>query len=393
MGGPALALDWSVSPPAVSVAEVGTEVSVMLRLRPRVALAERPAAPLDLALTMVGRAPEATCGALREAAEVLRGGLRPGDTLAWAGDGDGAHPDALFARPPSTLAEAFTAGLRRLGGDERADGRAARLLVMVNAPVMEPVDPLLRAASALTDRGAGLDLVCVHPLADLGLLTRLANLGGGEVLVPDGGGELRRLLVARVACLQDQRVLDARLELRFAPGAQPHRLFRVDPEPLFLGMVRVVDDDRRLVLDPGPVTTGTAPPAYLLTMSVPRRRVGRYLLLRGRLHDRAGGDGPWEEVAQRCSIDPAEVSLVEAGVNAARDRVEPTAWVEETAQAFNEGDGRRVSVTLERLVRHFLTLGRTPAVEEAFAMRLRFLRTGALDRAELNRLRRLATTT
>jgi hypothetical protein len=87
--------------------------------------------------------------------------------------------------------------------------------------------------------------------------------------------------------------------------------------------------------------------------------------------------------------DPLEAGWVEAGVVAARDRAEPAGWVEEAARAFLEGDHRRVANTLERLARRMLELGRSGDAHTAGDCRTRYLRTGHLDRNDLNRLRRL----
>ncbi|MCA9542095.1 MAG: hypothetical protein KC620_24530, partial [Myxococcales bacterium] len=229
--------------------------------------------------------------------------------------------------------------------------------------------------------------------ADLGLLTRLANLGGGEVCLAEPQRTLGEALVDRVNVLRDQRLLDAQLELTFSPIIQPGQLFRVDPTPVFLRNVRLNDGNRQLTVEIGPVTGSGRDPCFLLTAVLPKRRIGRYRLFDARLYAREAGDRPlWSGgVVQRCGADPLEASEVEAEVITARERVEGTAWAEEVARAYAEGDARRVSSLLDRLTRHFVTLGRERAVEQIAAMRVRFLRSGSLSRVDVNRLRRLAS--
>ena len=125
---------------------------------------------------------------------------------------------------------------------------------------------------------------------------------------------------------------------------------------------------------------------------LPKRRLGRYRLFDAQVFTRGGGEHAiWSGGAvQLCSADPLEAGEVEAAVVAARELVEVTAWSEDVARAYAEGDARRVSGILDRMVRHFVTLDRQRAVEQISQMRLRFLRSGTLSRSDVNRLRRLA---
>lgn len=392
MSGSALSLRWRVDPPVSLVTDGAVDVGTLLTLD-RSGLRDRPSLPLNLAIAQVGTPRPSRTRELRKAFERVREGIRPGDRLAFVGaSGVIDDLDAWFDKPVPTLAAALEAGARRFATVR--DGHAGtRLAVVVNTAVQEPMQPLLTAAGVLSEQAIGVELFCGHSAADLGLLTRLANLGGGETRVSQPGRSLAEAFVERVEDLRDQRALDVQIELTFSPIAQPGQLFRVAPTPVFLRNVRLGDGNRQLIIEVGPVTARGPDPAFLLTAMLPKRRIGRYRLFDARVYTRQAGERPvWSGGAvQRCSADPNEASEVEAEVVAAREQVEITAWSEDVARCYAEGDARRVSSTLDRLVRHFVTLGRKRAVEQVSQMRLRFLRSGALSRADVNRLRRLAS--
>ncbi len=387
-----LSLKWRVDPPVSLVTDGAVDVGTLLVLD-RSALAERSPLPLNLVVAQVGTPRPSRTAELRKAFARIRDGIRPGDRLSFVNQ-SGAVDDLerWFEAPVPTLAAALEAGAQRFAGIRDAH-TATRLAVLVNTAVQEPMQPLLTAAGVLSEHAIGVELFCGHSAADLGLLTRLANLGGGETRVSQPGRSLAEALVDRVDDLRDQRVLDVQVELTFSPIAQPGQLFRVAPSPIFLRNVRLGDGNRQLTIEVGPVNTRGPDPAFLLTTMLPKRRIGRYRLFDARVYTREGGERPlWSGGAvQRCTADPSESSEVEAEVVAAREQVEVTAWSEEVARCYAEGDARRVSSTLDRLVRHFVTLGRRRAVEQVSQMRLRFLRSGALSRADVNRLRRLAS--
>jgi len=387
----ALSLRWRVDPPVSLVTDGAVDVGTLLTLD-RTGLMDRPPLPVNLAVAQVGTPRPSRTAELRKTFDHIHQGVRPGDRLTFVGDrGSADQPGDWFDQPVASLAAALEAGARHFAGVR--DGHAAcRLVVVINTAVQESMQPLLTAAGALSEQAIGVELFCGHSAADLGLLTRLANLGGGETRVSQPGRSLAEALIERIDDLRDQRALDVQIELTFSPIAQPGQLFRVAPTPIFLRNVRLGDDNRQLTIEVGPVTARGPDPAFLLTTMLPKRRIGRYRLFDARVYSRGGGERPlWSGGAvQRCSADPMEASEVEAEVVAARERVEVTAWSEQVARCYAEGDARRVSSTLDRLVRHFVTLGRKRAVEQVSQMRLRFLRSGALSRADVNRLRRLA---
>lgn len=387
-----LSLRWQIDPPVSLVTDGAVDLGVLFSLRRN--LAERPPCRLDLVVAQVGDPRPELALELRQAFTDIRDSLREKDRLTFIGtDGlvDPSRLDAWFERPTQTLASALTGGAQALTR-LRSPESACRLLVVVNTAVSEPMQDLLGAAGALSEQAIGVELFAAHPAADLGLLTRLANLGGGGVRVSEPKQSLALSLVDCVETLRDQRALDVQIELMFSPIVQPGRLFRVSPSPVFLRNIRLPDDNRQLLLEVGPVTASGPDPAFLLTATLPKRRVGRYRLFDARVFTRGSGERPvWSGgTVQQCSADPAEASVAEAQVVASRDRVELTAWAEEVARAYAEGDARRVSTTLDRLIRQCVTLGRTAAVEQISAMRLRFLGSGALGRADVNKLRRLA---
>lgn len=389
-------IDLSVEPAASGVADQDGELSVLVRLRVSPPPGATPA-PLHLALVPFG--PGAlNARAVGRALDVLR----PGDRLSAGGRtvvvgpqgaaGLEALLDEAWQRPFDTAAAALAHGRDALMEDRRPEF-ATRLFLLAHSPIVEPMEPLLAAATSLTERHLGIDVFATSPQVDLGLSIRLANLGGGEAVSTDAQPALEEAVRSRVSRLVHQHVLDARLELEFVTGVTPGRMFRVSPSPIFLGNVRLTPTDRRLVLDPGPLTTG-AEPVFLLTMTAPKRRLGRYRLVEISARHRGATKllAPWHGGAiHTVTDDPQEIAWVDAQVVAARDRVEPTGWVEEAARAFMEGDHRRVATTLERLARRFLELGRTNDAQAAIDSRTRYLRTGHLDRNELNKLRRLAT--
>ncbi len=391
-----LDLDVVVEPGATPVTDGEVEITALCRLRLE-ASPEASPAPLDLAVLPLGPG-------LVNAAPVTRGleRLRPGDRLCLPRSapitleqGDtpaslASRLEAAFASPFDTAAEALTYGREALGVDRRPEA-AQRLLLVAQSPVVEAMEPLLGVASALTDRHLGLDVVTTSSAMDLGLMIRLANLGGGEVHFVDSAAALEEAVRQRLERLTQQFLVDVRLSLEFVPGVTPGRMYRVTPTPIFLGNVRLTPTDRRLVLDPGPIAPGHEP-AFLLTLTVPRRRLGHYRLVdvvaRHRTPHRAVTVAQ-ASIMHRVTDDPLEAGWVEAGVVAARDRAEPAGWVEEAARAFLEGDHRRVANTLERLARRMLEVGRQADAHVAGDCRTRYLRTGHLDRNDLNRLRRI----
>ncbi len=387
-----LGVTWLVNPPVGSVADPGTEIGVLLTVRDAAA-ADWPAAPLHWAFTQVGAVRGAAAALQRAALAAALEAAPPGERARFVGGGPPRTlEDALAGEPlphARSLAEALLEGARALAA--RPADAAARLLVAVHGPLSESYEDILAAAAELDERGVGVDVLCAHPTADLGLLTRLANLDGGEVMLADvtEDAACAEALGRRLATLRAQRLLDVRLELRLTSLFQPQRLFRVAPHPVFLRTLRLGPDERTVRLEVGPLARGDAP-AFLLTGSLPRRRIGRYRLFELTAGHRNDAAAARVDGLHGCTLDPAEAATVEAAVRAAQERVEGVAWVEDVARAYAEGDARRVAATIDRLVRHFAVIDRRRAVREAAALRMRFLRSGTLGRMELNRLRRLA---
>lgn len=396
--GPRLEVEALLEPGVTAVTEADVEVTALIRLRLEV---PPEAAPAPLHVTFAPTGPGAN-----NAAPVLRAlsVLRPGDRVSFPGgrthllaEGELAAEvlrplvEEAFARPEDTAAAALAAAKDLLVAERKLDA-AHRLVFVPHSPVVEPMEPLLGVATALTERQIGLDAIATSPGVDLGLMVRLANLSGGDVSAADGPAALEACLRQRLTRWTQQYLLDARLELEFAATVVPARMYRVHPTPTFLGNVRLTPTDRRLVLDPGPVAPGHEP-AFVLTMTMPRRRAGRYRLLEIASRHRGGHrlvTGHQVNVVHTVTDEPALLGDVEAAVIAARDRAEPAGWVEEAGRAFLEGDHRRVATTLERFARRLLELGRATDAQAAIESRSRYLRSGHLDRTELNRLRRLA---
>lgn len=387
-----LSVSWLINPPVGSVADPGTEVGVLLTVRDTTA-AEWPAAPLHWAFAQVGPVRGAAVQDLRAALTHALESAAPGERARWVGGGPPRALAEALAEPTlphaRSLAQALREGARALAA--RPADAAVRLLVAVHGPLAESYEDILAAAAELDERNVGIDVLCAHPTADLGLLTRLANLDGGEVLRADAteGAACVGGLTDRLATLRDQRLLDVRLDLQLTSLFQAQRLFRVAPQPVFLRTLRLGPDERSVRIEVGPLARGDAP-AFLLTGALPRRRIGRYRLFELRAGHRNDAAAVRTDGLHGCTLDPAEAATVEAAVRAAQERVEGVAWVEDVARAYAEGDARRVAATLDRLVRHFAVVDRLRAVREAAALRMRFLRSGTLGRLELNRLRRLA---
>jgi len=389
-----LDLEVVVEPGVTPVTDGEVEVTALCRLRLE-ADPEASPAPLDLVVLPLGPG-------LVNAAPVMRGleRLRPGDRLCLPRSapitlerGDTAATlsgrlEAAFASPFDTAAEALSFGCEVLG---RRPEAAQRLLLVAQSPVVEAMEPLLGVASALSARDLGLDVITTSSSMDLGLMIRLANLGGGDVHFVESAAALEEAVRQRLDRLTRQFLLDVRLLLEFVPGVTPGRMYRVTPTPVFLGNVRLTPSDRRLVLYAGPMAPGYEP-AFLLTMTVPRRRLGHYRLVEIAVRHRAPQrvvTVAQASVMHRVTDNPLEAGWVEAGVVAARDRAEPAGWVEEAARAFLDGDHRRVANTLDRLARRMIEVGRQADARVAGDCRMRYLRTGQLDRNDLNRLRRI----
>jgi hypothetical protein len=360
-----LTLRTAVQPPVRGAGEASNDAVAALLTLTADDADEAP--PLRVAVVRVGAGP-VPCDAARAA-------LRPEDRL-------------LLAEAPAASVTAAIAAARGLLAHETSEQPAiARIFVLVAEPLGDDADALYEAVTALAGVHVGLDLFLDGDGPDPGALGRLAAAAGGDVFEGDAPGPA---MAGRIRVLQRQRAAGLRLELTFAPGVEPGALFRVEPAAAFLGSLRLTPSDRTLPLDPGPLQPGR-PTALLLTLSVPPRRTGTWRLARATVADDRGVRAQ-SPLVQRFGDEPAASRRVAADVVAARDRVEPVAWLEDVVHALPDGDHRRVAALLERLQRRFLELDRGEGVALVVEVRQRFLRTGRIDADALDALRRHAAT-
>lgn len=382
-----LDLSCAVSPPVVTTGASGALSHALIQVRSG---ALGPPLGLELKIARVGRPGESGLPVLPDAFRALIERRGAKDSIIFAGRHStgvaraGPEPVHALRSPWPDLAAALN-GLRSIivGMDE---GRLVWTLVIVEAPILEATPATIQALQGLIDVSAGVDLVCTHPAADLGLLGRLAQRTGGELLHARSA-DLPARMVERVDILRDQRVRNVRLSLANPPGVEIKRIFRVAPSPAFVGIP--AESDGLIELPTGPVG-GRNNPAWLISAATPTRRAGTYRLFDIGLDYEAGG-APTQvrsEILQKVVPAPPRRLQVNAAVTAAQARAETAAWVEEIARSFRAGEARRVAGLLERLVRHTVTLEDRALVERAFELRMGFLRGGLLDIAELNRLRR-----
>jgi hypothetical protein len=379
----------SVEPPAGSVAEPASEVNALVQVNPA-ALVRTGTEGCRLAWASVGRAlgePRAQLAAVL--ADLRRQVDERGLVALGEAGALGTDDAAALSHPMTSLAKALRAGVLSLGD---ASGGCRRLLLVINSPLSEPANELMDAAAALDAAGIGVDVIANHPGADLGLLSRLSALRGGVVLLPDAAGErsVGGLLGRRVRELGGPTAEDVFVRFDFSPIFQAHRIYRVAPYPLLLRGLRGGEEDRSVRIELGHVALDQPPPQLLLVGLMPPRRLGRYRVARVVLGERGQMETATTDVMHACTADPHEASRVNAQVRVARERADLAGWAEEVARAYTEGDARRVAAILDRMVRQLITLERGSAVEQTAAMRVRFLRTGALGRVDLNRLRRMA---
>lgn len=376
-----------VSPPVTQTTASGAPSNILVEVRSGTL---GPPIGLELKIARVGRSGDRGLPVLPDAFQQLLSKRGAKDSFIFAGrDGTGAaragpEPEHALRSPWPDLASALN-GLRSIivGMDE---GRLVWGLVIVETPVVEATPATLQAIQGLLDVSAGVDLVCTHPGADLGLLGRLAQRTGGELLHVRPV-DLAAQVSERVSQLRDQRVRDVRLTLSNPPGVQIQRIFRVHPTPAFIGIP--ADAQGQIELRTGPVG-GERNPAWLISANTQPRRLGTYRLFEIGLSYEAGGVpmSAQTTAVQTVVATPPRRMQVAAAVTAAHARVETAAWVEEIARAFRAGEARRVAGLLDRLVRHAVTLEERALVERVFELRMGFLRGGTLDAAELNLLRR-----
>jgi len=296
----------------------------------------------------------------------------------------GPEPAHALRSPWPDLAGALHGLASLMGGLD--EGRLVWVILVVETAVAEAGPSTMQAVQALVDAGAGVDIVCTHPSADLGLLSRLAQRTGGE-LIQASSAEMVEKIVKRIALLRDQRIRRGRVEVRTPRSVSIQRVFRVDPTPAFV-MMPTATPFAPVHLPVGLI--GARPPSWLVSATVHGRRPGRFRIFDVILRYDSGKDAAETEGVgwQRHAAEAPQMLPVEAAVNAALSRVETAAWIDEIGRAYQAGDARRVAGLLDRLVRHAVTLDDRSLVTRAFEQRLGFLRTGQLDAADLNSLRR-----
>jgi len=342
-----------VDPPVCSVADAALKVTALLEISaPPV-----EARPLDGAVAVVGSAALA-----RRALEATDG------ARAWTPRGLRDRTQEPV-QPFSTLHGAL---------ESAGDADIERILLLVTRPMLGASDAL-PALEKAAEEGVAFDFVCAGPDVDSGPLQRLITRVGGEVIDADGlRGHLDQL--RRSAC----RALQ--VQVAFAQDIEAQRLFRVAPRPRAVDAVRFDERAGSLSWDAGALPASGAL-IHTLEMAVPRRRIGTHRLARVAVLD-GGTQLAAVDVTIRCSPDPSEAAYVEPGVVRARERAESAWLVEEVSTAYRNGDGRMVSMLLDRLVRYFASAGRAETADELWRARIGFLRTGLLPLSVLRWLRR-----
>ena len=288
------------------------------------------------------------------------------------------------------LGKALLSGARQLVEEGRVNA-SGRLLVWVGPGMMLTTEPLLEAIDLLSEVRAGVELVCTDPIADMRLLTQIANLAGGEFIHPDSRGGLQASIARRLGVLRNQRLSSVRLRLKFEPLVKPVCFFSVKPNPMVIRELRLNENDEHADIELGPVDASGGPLEYLLTALVPRRPKGDFPLvtLQMKVPDVAE---VWSlSIVQPGMPEHQSRRSVDGVVSSARERVEAALIIEEMAHAYTREDGGRIALLLDSLVRYYTLLGLEKPVKDLAQMKLEFLRGGLWGRANLNAIRRLAS--
>jgi hypothetical protein len=266
------------------------------------------------------------------------------------------------------------------------EDRVGHVLVFVTTLAEEQAEPLLEVASRLAEIGWGVDLIALHPAAELGLLSQVATVARGELLVADRG--FSEVLRTRMVALRAQPLAAPLLDIEISRGIRSGRFYRLEPVPVLLGIPQLTETDRRVVIDVGPLGAG-ARISWLFDLEVPARTAGSYLLAEATLSYRQldGRRQRHAQAIQHVMVGENAGLVIDVARIVNRDRAEAVAELESIGVAFHRGDGRRVAVGLSSLVRRLLAMGDEETVERAFGLRLSFLRSGSIDRLEFNRLR------
>lgn len=388
-GGPwKLSLRASVEPSTLHPSEVEQETTTLVEVMCAADAAPTPE-PRALCVAVVGGAP----GALPAWRPDVPEHVSIMTVAEASGTSAAASVDALDARPFASLGAALTAAI---ASAPPAPVRS-RVVLVVRAPTAESNEVLSSALQASDQRGVGVDIIATSGLADLGACGRIVALDGGVVRVLEAAETVGAALDARLAQWVAAAWTSARLELDLTGSGFPTRWVRLDPTPVVLPVKRalrgegggrsVIGTERRVSLWVGPLAPGQTA-RFLVSLPTQRRRTGRYRLFEARL--RGTADAVLEPrvlvVTQTCTDDPSGV-WVEAQVTAARDAAELSLWLDDLVKAVAETDHRRVAQTLDRLARRYIELGRDLDALQTTEVRGRYLRSGMLERRDINRLR------
>ncbi len=348
-------LQWRADPPVCSVADAALKITVLLELT---AEAVEPR-DLNFAIAVVGSSTQA-----RSAIRAAKGGR------AWT-------PRGLRELPADAPVPSFSTVHAAL--ESAADCGVDRLLVLVTRPTLG-VDDTIGTLERVVDGGVGVDFVCASADVDSGPLQRVVARVGGEVIQASG-------LAAYLEHLRCSAAHSVEIRVALGQDVEPRRLFRADPAPRVIDAVRFDEGARVVSWDAGALPAGGTL-SHTIELAVTRRRVGLHRLANASV--RVGDEILAEaDITLRCSPDPAEAAYVEPGVMCAMERAEAAWLVEEVGTAFQSGDGRVVSVLLDRLVKYLAATGRTDTAIKLWEARIGFLRTGLLPLSTLNWARRV----
>jgi len=265
-------------------------------------------------------------------------------------------------------------------------GAGARIVFAINADRVGDLALLDQVATLLGEAGIPVDLICTDESADLGLISAVAGITGGE-LIHLGRAGYADAFLQRIEALRRQPVRNLRLQLSHANRVQPRLVFRLSPRPALLTVVDQDEHTGPLIVPVVPMSTEPGLCRYFVSVTVPRPRTGDYRVFSVSL---LGDDGTLLDgtnLVHRSTLNPEDALVVEAEVVAAQEKAEAIAWVEEMAQAANQGDVRRVANLLERVVLRAAAFGRDDLADTYADIRRRFLRSGVFGRLDANALR------
>lgn len=383
-------LDITTDPPHCVPAEDEVEITVGLTVKPQRPVSQR--LPLVLAIVPVCPRGDHTLGPqIGEAVTQVIDRLGDEDVILGAPDlqltVDSPAETLVWGSPKSSLTEGLEAAeamLRSFAGVPVA----RRVLLVVNGLTHESGEALTRIANVFSQDHIGVDVLITALTGDLGLLSRLANLGGGAMMIATEPEQIAARISDRLPVLQSQWALNSQLEIVFPQAVKPVEMFRLAPTRSYLGAIRVGHTERRLMLDPGPLGAEGAP-RFLLTLMAPRRAVGQIRLCTARLEWTHMGlaEHVISDVILRCQ--PIADPQVRVELIAIRDQMSLLSWAEEMGRAQGDGEHRRVSNLLERTARRLNELGFISGAEHLGDLRRGYLRTGSLSMIELNQIRHL----